>query len=455
MAGWGVIEDLAAGAKTLVREPLWTEIRRAAAERRSAQAVFDVAAPLSDDPPVLVARRDAVGSIRDYRIYVTSGLLAGGEPTYQDYVFAQECEAAEAVFFYACKRFLQAATESWAVPVFAEAGLPGAWWTHAPMGLPDLLPSLPYGDVWTDFRPVLNCLTFLALESVALVDNFPDYEFGESLHGDEWPATRAAAWTSIPNGDPMACLVDVGRRGLGAWNFEGEDEWFDARVACRAWYEWAMDLSPLWQVRHLDRYWGEVLDEGDGTAGPYSGALAHAIVPGSLLLRAGTQYVKDDGLGSLEGAGTGTVDYDTADVEVLFNRAVPQGAEILADYDSRSACDPVRLVFYLWHRPWTADDVACSCTVKLSGDGGTTWETLGTLETVPATTEYKCEKYESTAPARWTADTVLRVEYAGDVHADTPGWPAPAAEEPTEYEEAADVALSTPFAEFDWNFKGP
>lgn len=456
MAGWDVIEDLAAGAKTLIREPLWTEIRRAAAERRSAQVLFACDYP-PELLPILVAQRDPVGSIRDYRS-AAMRLLGGWTGTGIAYSqFAQECEASEAIYGYACKRYWTDTTEC-TVSVFAEAGLPNAWWTHAGEhpGLFEstLLPSLPYADAWTDFPPVLNLLTFVCLQNVSLQAGGAEVQYGESWYGEEWPATRASAWTSIPAEvqSPYFNSAHVGRCGAGDQDHDGDDYWFNARVGYRPWWQWAMDLSNVWEVRHLDRYLAEVLDAGDGTAGPYSGALARTIVPGSLLLRAGTQYVKDDGEGALVGAGTGTVDYETGDIEVTFNRAVAEGLEILADYDSRSACDPTRLVFYLWHRPWTVDDVACECTVKLSGDGGSTWTTLGTFETVEETTELKCEKYESIDPALWTADTVLRVEYAGDEHADTPGWPAPTIEETTLYGESAYVDLSHPFAEFDWNF---
>jgi hypothetical protein len=457
MAGWDVLEDLAAGQKMLVREPLWTEVRRAAAERRSAQALFAVWGYPPPGPPVLVARRDAVGSIREYRYYFL-GLLSTGFGLEHD-IFAQECEASEAVLPWVCKRFAAYVTGGGYVDVFLEAGLPNADWTHTNTGMQQgrLWPPLPYADAWTDFPPVLNCLTFLWLWTVNPQGDGAEIQFGESLYGDEWPATRASAWSSIPTEAQYPYFDDgppVGRCGAGDQDHDGGDYWFNARVGYRPWFQWAMDLSNLWQVRHLDRYLGEVLAEGDGTAGPYSGALARPVVPGSLLLRAGTQYVKDDGEGGLVGAGTGTVNYETAAIEVTFNRAVAVGLQILADYDSRSPCDPTRLVFYLWQKPWMVDDVACPCRVKLSGDGGSTWETLGEFETVQGTTALKCEKFVSTDATRWTADTVLRVEYAGDEHADTPGWPAPTVEETILYGEAAYLVLSPPFAEFDWDFKG-
>jgi hypothetical protein len=106
----------------------------------------------------------------------------------------------------------------------------------------------------------------------------------------------------------------------------------------------------------------------------------------------------------------------------------------------------------------------CPVDIKLSGDGGATWETLGdfTSETMtpedPANANYPITvvKLESTDPDRWTADSLLRIEFTGTEGADTPNWSDPNAAPfsgASDYEQIARPTFLTVCAEFDWSFK--
>lgn len=85
---------------------------------------------------------------------------------------------------------------------------------------------------------------------------------------------------------------------------------------------------------------GETLGTGDGVAVTFSGTLANThIEPTTLFITDGTQNVTDNGQGALEGAGTGTINYDTGEYSVTFNTAPASGASITSDYEHHETTD--------------------------------------------------------------------------------------------------------------------
>jgi len=130
------------------------------------------------------------------------------------------------------------------------------------------------------------------------------------------------------------------------------------------------------------------------------------------------------------------------------------------DHLGGGACDPTRVLFYVLHRPhvwcgplvggwWVDATAAADYVVKLSGDGGATWETIGSFTSDPneAWTITKCVSSDS---ARWTATSVIRVEYVDDRNADTPEWLEPNGGT-TWYSDGISPEIFA-FAEFDWDF---
>jgi hypothetical protein len=375
MAGWNVISDLVAHKPTLVRHDLWDEVRAAIGERMSAAREFWVgpgAPGMGGGLPPVVAPRDAIGKIAAYRAAANNLFQHGGNVSqYEYHAFALECDAGDAEDSWGPKRLC---TEFWAAEAFSvdpwtAAGLAQAGWGH-----PDF-PLLPWADLWTDFLAILDLANLIAINTVAGSMGTRHFQRGQCENGSVWADTRSAAWSSIPGGGGQDMYGNVGRYGLGQVGGGG----FNAYVASCDYVQCLLDLSGLWNVRHLAAY-----------------------------------------------------------------EASPPG-----DPD----CDPTRLVIYLFHMPVSVDDLACPCLVQLSGDSGATWETLGTLETVPATTAFKPEKFVSTDPDRWTANSILRVTYDGDKNADTPSWTAPVSPGVTEYlQRAAVQGWGCVFAEFDWDF---
>ena len=86
---------------------------------------------------------------------------------------------------------------------------------------------------------------------------------------------------------------------------------------------------------------------------------------------------------------------------------------------------------------------------RLSGDGGASWQTLGQF-TADLGRDWTVAKFVSLDPARWTAQSVLRIAYAGDPNADTPEWLSPNGGY-TEYCEGI-YPLPFVFADFDWEY---
>ena len=86
----------------------------------------------------------------------------------------------------------------------------------------------------------------------------------------------------------------------------------------------------------------------NGTNKVYTFSAGKPICPGSLEISHGSQVVKDDGFGSLQGDGTGVVHYDTGDVSVTLNSAPAEssGAPVigLADDPEGIALDKVNTV---------------------------------------------------------------------------------------------------------------
>ncbi|HUX15191.1 MAG TPA: hypothetical protein VMW52_01895, partial [Phycisphaerae bacterium] len=87
--------------------------------------------------------------------------------------------------------------------------------------------------------------------------------------------------------------------------------------------------------------------------------------------------------------------------------------------------------------------------VKLSGDSGATWEQIGSFTSDP-NEAYGIVKCVSSDPDRWTATSVVRVEYADDRNADTPLWNEPNGGT-TWYSDGVTPEFFG-FAEFDWDF---
>jgi len=125
-----------------------------------------------------------------------------------------------------------------------------------------------------------------------------------------------------------------------------------------------------------------------------------------------------------------------------------------------ASCDPTRLIVYLRHKPkiwigpavggyWLEAMVAGTFEVRLSGDGGATWEGLGQF-TADLAREWTIDKFVSLDSTRWTAQSVLRIAYAGDPNVDTPGWTSPNGG----YTEYCEGITPQPFifADFDWDY---
>jgi hypothetical protein len=251
----------------------------------------------------------------------------------------------------------------------------------------------------------------------------------------------------------------IGRLGTGYHQATSPHYIFDS-VQFRAWVKAALDLSPLFDATTITLRQDEAFATGDGTTGPYEATLDHvSVVPGSLDLRLpDRRRVGDDGEGNLTGAASGTIDYATGDVAATFAAAVPDGDEIVADYESRAVLDPVRVVFYVcfesgWRSYWPDAWDPITVQVDLSGDGGSSWTSLGTFST-SGTDDEKAHyaKFESLDPDLWTADSVLRFSYVGDKAADTPTWTDPGEGSASDYSAEAVIlpAQLAIYVEYDW-----
>ena len=81
---------------------------------------------------------------------------------------------------------------------------------------------------------------------------------------------------------------------------------------------------------------GEVIDEGDGTETEFTADLDNIPVePGSVSVTDGVETFTDGGDGKLTGnlGGDGTIDYVTGEIDVEFNTAPANGADIECDYE--------------------------------------------------------------------------------------------------------------------------
>ena len=470
MAGWDTIQGLLSGVPTLIKDDLWQEVREATWERASAQVLgappliypydeyFAAAIPPRGQP------RDPIGKITAHRSAFLS--LLGGISC-----FYKETDAGEWPPQYAAAENLP-----WQVNVFSEAGLPGGSWT---LPGPAVERTLPRKALWTDFLALLNLLVFSRLSSALISQSAScaDYEEGRYIEKDlSWVDTRAAAWASIPiEGGGGAGSWLVGRKGVGAYDYYPPDPPYGFRC-WTVWHEWvqvAIDLSPLRDVTHLNLHQAETIGTGDGTTGPYAFQLDHPhVVPGSLVIRTGKtdtdpgQRVTDDGAGNLTGDGTGTINYSDGAGSVTFTTAVPIDDPILAEeYEATSRCPPLRLVFYLTYEPQMAEGLSdmtesVDFKIRLSGDGGSTWEELGQFTSI-IDGEPHTLKLISTDASRWTANSILRIEHVGNKNSDTPNWTAlPYGAAPhynTYYAAAVGFALSSKtfgvFCEFDWDYQ--
>ena len=155
------------------------------------------------------------------------------------------------------------------------------------------------------------------------------------------------------------------------------------------------------------------------------------------------------------GMGTLSVNYTTGEGTVTFNRPVTDGADILADYDRRRDATAIRIIPFASMvnaaSPWPG----CPVRMKVSGDAGSTWETLNGWVAKRLSDGGAIGDFwwylggESTDPTRWTSDSVWRFEYNGNIMADTPEWTDYTA---TYHQGFALDGLSV-FAEFDWDFQ--
>jgi hypothetical protein len=371
LSGWSVIQGLVDGTPTLVRAPLWLEIRRALAERASALEHILGRGGL-DLEALKVEARDDIGKINLYR-NAAAGLFDGlfdGAWNAPEMPWAKEVAAVNANAETGAPRYKMAgASAGNLLNVFTEAGLENPTWTRS-------VPCPTHRDVWMDFYDTLNLATLVGIPSTAAVAS--GKENGHSYGRLSWSWCRSESWLTIhnPGISPGANLITVGRMGVGYRNL---DLTYDALVAYISHSDITLDLSVLRQVKHLE-----------------------------------------------------------------------------AD-DSETACDPVRLVFYLtlgkpdrYYEPdiYTVADLPI--VIKLSGDAGATWETLATSTWID---EDLILKLESSDTTRWTANSILRVETTVAKGADTPTWPAPSVGEENCYIEGGGSLSLFAFAEFDWAFR--
>ena len=95
--------------------------------------------------------------------------------------------------------------------------------------------------------------------------------------------------------------------------------------------------APECESRLVNRIDNEIVNLGDGTAGPYTQTLLNTqIRRGTVTITAGAQSATDDGLGAfttVPAGGSGTIDYLTGDIEITFQNAVPGGTAITVTYD--------------------------------------------------------------------------------------------------------------------------
>jgi len=81
---------------------------------------------------------------------------------------------------------------------------------------------------------------------------------------------------------------------------------------------------------------GENIDEGDGTETEFDAELENTpVIPGSVTVTDGVETFTDDGAGDLTGnlGGDGSIDYVSGEVDVEFNTAPANGADIECDYE--------------------------------------------------------------------------------------------------------------------------
>jgi hypothetical protein len=83
---------------------------------------------------------------------------------------------------------------------------------------------------------------------------------------------------------------------------------------------------------------GVVIGTGNGSTTAFSGTLATPVLPGSVAIGPAAVMGKDNGLGTISGAGlSGTINYGTGAISVTFTTAPASGAQVLVDYDTNVA----------------------------------------------------------------------------------------------------------------------
>lgn len=93
------------------------------------------------------------------------------------------------------------------------------------------------------------------------------------------------------------------------------------------------DIGNFFPITASKDITAEAYGTGDGGAGPYDHTTPNAlIVPNSVEITAVAQVVTDDGLGALEGDGTGTINYETGEISVTFTAVVDALDPITIDY---------------------------------------------------------------------------------------------------------------------------
>lgn len=249
MAGWNLIQDVIGGARPLVRNDLWDELREAIAERMSAVECFGAVRTIPDE----VDPRDPIGLTDEYQTHIASDVPKdeiGYFPVIREFdapggtrLWINEPKADDPPLYY-IDRGIPLVDER---NVFAAAlGFGKTHWTHS---FRDLERFVTHADIWTDMAKVLNLLLIISA-SVDLGTDWivPNRLASPILQDNDWPTLRALIWNSL-GADPGSFFAGgVGRIG----HYASGPAPHKASGFYGAYTEKTIDLSVLWDAEHLD-----------------------------------------------------------------------------------------------------------------------------------------------------------------------------------------------------------
>ena len=253
MAEWKYIQQLLDGKRFEVKhDRLWDEPRGALAERFS--ALHEVHGH-TDSTPAAVVARHPIGKIAAYR----DACAQVCEPPVGDHLhWGKECTPDEWTWDgWACQRYWNGGTQVYGdfhcLDIFDAAKFPDGYWREPFIaGAGGSHGYVLSESHWSDFRQFLDTLTFLeAHRSRPTGSLWTRHHETADCHypAGTWATDRADSWSRVGEATSDDATGRVGRFSHG--DHYGDDSFaFHPDVVTRS--EIAVDLSGVWNVKHLD-----------------------------------------------------------------------------------------------------------------------------------------------------------------------------------------------------------